>query len=372
MPEGISALKNIKFKAIITLIALPVVWIISKIIGFPILFRWLFAIYIVVMLLFFLLIDAPAMERRKKGALSIFVTFIIASVVYTFLGIILPQYDPKIETEKIRKLTTGRMEMAKIEDPVKLIEAGKDAYDLYECYNCHKLKGKGGAKTRGTELDEVGWESDLYIKESLLNPMALITEEFDKPKLRDAMPDYYSEEFNEGEYKALIAYLKSLRPSADKMPRDWWTNQRIILEGKMIYDGIQNPSVNCAACHGRDGKSVMSGAKELKDANAKGSEKTDVSRKKPLKEWSDKDWFDSIKKGVPETAMLGWEQALSDSDIWKVAAYCATLSGAKGMTQENLKAFIETERGKSALAYLDKEEERKEKVAELEEEIGGN
>ena len=96
---------------------------------------------------------------------------------------------------------------------------------------------------------------------------------------RAAMPDYYSEEFNEGEYKAVIAYMKSLRPAADKMPRDWWTNQRIILEGKMIYDGIQNPSVNCAACHGRDGKSVMSGAKELKDANAKGSEKTDVSRK---------------------------------------------------------------------------------------------
>ena len=372
MPEGISAFKNIKFKAIITLIALPVVWIISKVIGFPILFRWLFAIYIVVMLLFFLLIDAPAMERRKKGVLSIFVTFIIASVVYTFLGIILPQYDPKIETEKIRKLTTGRMEMAKIEDPVKLIEAGKDAYDLYECYNCHKLKGKGGAKTRGTELDEVGWESDLYIKESLLNPMALITEEFDKPKLRDAMPDYYNEEFNEGEYKALVAYLKSLRPSADKMPRDWWTNQRIILEGKMIYDGIQNPSVNCAACHGRDGKSVMSGARELKDANAKGSEKTDVSRKKPLKEWSDKDWFDSIKIGVPETAMIGWGQALSDSDIWKAAAYCATLSGAKGMTQENLKAFLETERGKSAAAYVDKEGERKEKVTELEEEIAGN
>lgn len=92
--------KNIKFKAIITFIALPVVWLISKVIGFPILFRWLFAIYIVVMFLFFLLIDAPAMERRKKGALSIFVTFVIASVVYTFLGVILPQYNPKVEIEK--------------------------------------------------------------------------------------------------------------------------------------------------------------------------------------------------------------------------------------------------------------------------------
>ncbi len=372
MPEGISAFKNIKFKAVITLIALPVVWIISKVIGFPILFRWLFAIYIVVMFLFFLLIDAPAMQRRKKGVLSIFVTFVIASIVFTVLGIILPQYDPKVEIEKIKKLTTGRIEIGAIESPEKLIETGKDVYDLYECYNCHKLKGKGGAKTRGTELDEAGWESDLYIKESILNPMAFITEEFDKPKLRDAMPDYYSEEFNEGEYKALIAYMKSLMPSADKMPRDWWTNQRIIFEGKKIYDGIANPSVNCAACHGRDGKSVMSGARELKDANAKGSEKTDVSRKKPLKEWTDKDWFDSIKKGVPETAMLGWGQALSDSDIWKVTAYCAALSGAKGMTQENLKAFIETERGKSLTAYIDKEDKRKDNISELEEEIAGN
>ena len=48
--------------------------------------------------------------------------------------------------------------------------------------------------------------------------------------------------------------------------------------------------------------------------------------------------------------MLGWEQALSDSDIWKVVAYTATLSGAKGMTQENLKAFLETERGKVSVS----------------------
>ncbi len=363
---------NIKRKAIIAIIALPSVWIISYLLGFPILFRWMFAVYVVVIFLFFLLLDAPAMERRKRGGLSILLTFLIGSVVYTVIGVGFPQYDPKIEREKIRKLTTGRMEMAKIEDPVKLIEAGKDAYDLYECYNCHKLKGKGGAKSRGPELDDIGWESAFYIKEALLDPMAWIPDEFDKPKLRDAMPDYYSEELNEGEYKAVMAYLKSLRLSADKMPRGWWTEPRIILEGKNIYDGITNPSVNCAACHGRDGKSVMSGAREMRDANAKGSEKTDVSRKKPIKEWSDKDWFDAIKKGVPETAMLGWGQALSDSDIWKVAAYCATLSGAKGMTQEKLKAFLETEHGKLLTSYLKKEDERKEKVTELEGEIEGN
>lgn len=363
---------NIKRKAIVAIIALPSVWIISYLLGFPILFRWMFTVYVIVMFLFFTLLDAPAMKRRRHGGLSILLTFFIGSVVYTIIGVSFPQYDPKIETEKIRKLTTGRMEMAKIEDPVKLIEAGKDAYDLYECYNCHKLKGKGGAKSRGPVLDDIGWESESYIKEALLDPTAWIPEDFDKPKLRDAMPDYYSEELNEGEYRAVMAYLKSLRMSADNMPRGWWTEQRIILEGKNIYDGIANPSVNCAACHGRDGKSVMSGARELMDANSKGSEKTDVSRKKPLNAWSDKDWFDAISKGVPGTAMLGWKDALSQSDIWKLAAYAATLSGAKGMTQEKLKAFLKTERGKLLTAYLKKEDERKEKITGLEEEIGGN
>ena len=60
-----------------------------------------------------------------------------------------------------------------------------------------------------------------------------------------------------------------------------------------------------------------------------GFKKTDVSRKKPLRRNGLTDWFDSIKIGVPETAMLGWEQALTDSDIWKVAAYCANLYQAQ-------------------------------------------
>lgn len=372
MPDMSPLLKNIKWKAITTIIALPSVWFISKVLGFPVLFRWMLLVYIIVIFLFFLLLDAPPMGRRKRGVLSILVTFLIGSVFYTLIGISFPQYDPKIEIEKIRKLTTGRIEIGKIESPQALIEAGKDVYDLYECYNCHKLKGKGGAKSRGPELDEIGWESDFYIKEATLDPLVWIPEEFDKPKLRDAMPDYFSEEFNEGEYKAIIAYMKSLKPVSEKMPRNWWSEPRIILEGKNIYDGILNPSVNCAACHGRDGKAVMSGAKELRDANAKGSEKTDEKRRRPLKEWSDKEWFDAVNIGVPGTPMLGWAASLSDSEIWKVAAYIATFSGVKGMSQEKLKTFLETERGKVLTGYLKKEGERKEKITELEEEIGGN
>lgn len=368
--EG-SIKKNIRNKAIITVIALPAVWFISKALGFPILFRWMFAVYVIVIAVFFLLLDAPAMTRRKNGVLSIVITFFIGSVVYTIIGIGLPQYDPKIETEKIRKLTTGRLEIEKIESPQKLIEAGRDVYDLYECYNCHKLKGKGGAKSRGPELDEIGWENESYIKEALLDPMVWIPDEFDKPKLRDAMPDYYAEELNKGEFGAIVAYLRSLKAGGDKMPRGWWTDMRIIAEGKNIYDGITNTAVNCAACHGRDGKSIMSGARILMDANAKGSAKTNEKRRGPLKDWSDKDWFDAIKTGVPETAMFGWAESLSESDIWKVAAYTATLSGAKGMTQEKVKGYIETEKGKALTAYIKNEEERKERVDELEGEIGG-
>ena len=46
---------------------------------------------------------------------------------------------------------------------------------------------------------------------------------------------------------------------ADKhMPEGWWTDPAIIEEGKKIFIGEHNIDVNCASCHGKDGKPVRS------------------------------------------------------------------------------------------------------------------
>src|SRR3989442_13148064 len=40
--------------------------------------------------------------------------------------------------------------------PTDIIARGKEVYDLQECYNCHKIGGKGTVKKRGPEHDNIG------------------------------------------------------------------------------------------------------------------------------------------------------------------------------------------------------------------------
>ena len=52
---------------------------------------------------------------------------------------------------------------------------------------------------------------------------------------------------------------------ADKhMPDGYWNNPDIIAEGKAIYTGQHNIDVNCASCHGKNGKPVKAGARDFR------------------------------------------------------------------------------------------------------------
>ncbi len=96
---------------------------------------------------------------------------------------------------------------------------------------------------------------------------------------------------------------------ADKhMPAGWWTDQKIIDEGKEIYIGAKNPDVNCASCHGKDGKPVKAGARDFRNGDR-------------MKMYSDSVWFWRISEGVPNTKMKAWKSKLSDEDRWKVLAF---------------------------------------------------
>lgn len=105
---------------------------------------------------------------------------------------------------------------------------------------------------------------------------------------------------------------------ADKhMPAGWWADEKIIAEGKEIFEGVKNIDVNCSSCHGKDGKPVKAGARDFRKGER-------------MKLYSDSVWFWRISEGVPNTKMKSWKSKLSEEDRWKVMAYERNF-GLKGM-----------------------------------------
>ncbi len=105
---------------------------------------------------------------------------------------------------------------------------------------------------------------------------------------------------------------------ADKhMPEGYWNNPDIIAQGKAIFTGAENIDVNCASCHGKDGKPVKAGARDFRKGDF-------------MKLFSDSQWFWRVSEGVKGTKMKAWKSKLSEDDRWKVIAFEATF-GLKGM-----------------------------------------
>lgn len=97
------------------------------------------------------------------------------------------------------------------------------------------------------------------------------------------------------------------------MPEGWWTDPKIIEEGKKIYTGEFNIDVNCASCHGKDGKPVKRGARDFRTQQR-------------MSQYSDSFWYWRIAEGVPRTKMKPWKEKLSEEEIWKLVAYEHTFS----------------------------------------------
>jgi len=96
---------------------------------------------------------------------------------------------------------------------------------------------------------------------------------------------------------------------ADKhMPAGWWTDEKIVEEGRLLFIGATNPDVNCASCHGKDGKPVKAGARDFR-----------VTER--MKLYSDSVWLWRISEGVPNTKMKAWKTKLPEEDRWKLVAF---------------------------------------------------
>jgi len=104
---------------------------------------------------------------------------------------------------------------------------------------------------------------------------------------------------------------------ADKhMPDGYWGNEEIIAQGKDIFIGKENIDVNCASCHGKDGKPLKAGARDFR----KGEH---------MAKFSDAQWFWRVSEGIKGTKMKAWKSKLSEDDRWKVIAWESTF-GLKG------------------------------------------
>jgi mono/diheme cytochrome c family protein len=101
-----------------------------------------------------------------------------------------------------------------------LIALGKEQYELQECYNCHKIGGKGSVKKRGPILDNIGsLMKPEEMKEKLLSPRSWMAEGFQKEYDKKVMPGKYKELMSDQEIDALIAYLATLKDTSVETPK---------------------------------------------------------------------------------------------------------------------------------------------------------
>jgi mono/diheme cytochrome c family protein len=237
---------------------------------FPPVFQFMFVLYVVLGTVVFILLDAPAVSPvgGVKALVALVAFYAVIAGAFVAGANFLPQYDPTVEKGKIDKIVKpklaatdkGKMDellkrsvelntqsqaiMKRLEalggaDKLKaaegdkggggaapkaaagdLVGLGKDQYDLQECYNCHKIGGKGSVKKRGPILDNIGnLMKPEEMNEKIRNPRAWMAEGFEKEYDKKLMPDKYKELMTDQEIEALVAYLSSLKDASIQTPK---------------------------------------------------------------------------------------------------------------------------------------------------------
>jgi mono/diheme cytochrome c family protein len=239
---------------------------------FPLVFQIMFVLYGLLGTAVFILLDAPAMSPKSGVMAVVYLVafYAVISIAYIAGASALPQFDPTVEKGKIDKIVKPKLaatEKGKLDELLKrsedlnvrsqaimkrlealggaekvaavegekgaagpaaqsgtaagdLIALGKEQYDLQECYNCHKIGGKGSVKKRGPMLDNIGsLMKPEEIKEKILNPRAWMTEGFEKEYEKKQMPDKYKELLADAEVDALVAYLSALKDTSVQTPK---------------------------------------------------------------------------------------------------------------------------------------------------------
>jgi len=238
---------------------------------FPLVFQVMFVLYAGLGTVVFILLDAPPVSPFSgvKAVVALVAFYAVLSGAFIAGANFLPQYDPTVEKGKIDKIVKpklavtdkGKMDellkrsvelnaqsqaiMKRLEalggaDKLKaaeglkggggaaspaaaagdLVALGKEQYDLQECYNCHKIGGKGSVKKRGPVMDNIGnLMKPEELKEKILNPRAWMAEGFEKEYNKKQMPDKYKELMTDQEIDAMVAYLATLKDASVQTPK---------------------------------------------------------------------------------------------------------------------------------------------------------
>jgi len=268
-------MKGVLIKIVVAAVIAVGAWFGSAALGFPHVFQVMFALYAALGLAVFLLLDAPPLPRLSgvTAAVTLIAFYLVLSAVYIFGAAALPQYDPDDEKGKIDKLLKAKREKAeqehgqtdqlvrtareldsKIESlsqrlarfaPASPAEAtaspmpaassgqtllarGMEVYELHECYNCHKIGGKGSVKKRGPVLDNIGsYLTKDDVKKKVFDPTYLYAEGFEKEHKKGVMPDKYKELMTDEEVDALAAYLTTLKNPSVETPKPVFVKTKV-------------------------------------------------------------------------------------------------------------------------------------------------
>ena len=260
-----SLMRNVTKKGIVGVIVGIVLVAVAKATHFPFVFQIMFFIYAMLGAGVFILLDAPSLNRLEgvKAIIGLVLFYLVLSGVYIGGATSLPQYDPEVEKGKIEKLLKARRARTQqgkaeeliarakalneravsIEQQLKalgggvqvveeaaatptasaaagdLVALGREQWELQECYNCHKLFGKGGKK-RGPELDNIGnLMTPEGLREKILDPKSWKAEGFDKQYKKGKMPDKYKDLMFDEEIDALVAFLSTLKDPSVNTPK---------------------------------------------------------------------------------------------------------------------------------------------------------
>ena len=272
MPPSRSFISLLVSRIAMGIVAAIVFVIAARLMHFPQVFQIMFVLYAFLGTLVYILLDAPPVTPLDglKAIVALIVFYAVISGVFIAGANMLPQYDPQVEKGKIDKIVKPKMaatEKGRIEELLKrteelnahsqailkrletlggasvknieasvkgkesggpkasgasgdLVALGKEQYELQECYNCHKVGGKGGLKKRGPHLDNVGnLMKPEELKEKILNPRSYMADGFEKEYNKKLMPDKYKELMADQDIDQLVAYLSSLKDSSVETPK---------------------------------------------------------------------------------------------------------------------------------------------------------
>jgi cytochrome c553 len=276
-------------KLLIAAVLLPAVWFGTAAMHFPPIFQKMFLAYVLLGLTVFLLLDAPPFPTLTGWkALAVLIGFyaVLSAVYIGGASFLLPQYDPTVEMGKIDKILKSKLETpdarrAKLEEMIKkseelqaktgailaaleklapsaptggpaggvqtvstgsgdIIARGMEVYELHECYNCHKIGGKGSVKKRGPILDNIGnllTQDD--VKKKVFDPTYLYADGFEKEHKKGLMPDKYKELMSDEEITALAAYLSTLKNPAVETPKPIFVKTKVE-HGFIVYGYVHD------------------------------------------------------------------------------------------------------------------------------------